>query len=168
MYAITKRLRPVLPAGVALLVGLSACNLNPFQPEENEAVLDFIYANELEEVDQIRFFQQYTYTYVNDQYVTIPTTTGDYLVEFTRSCPELRQNRFTSEMVDYRDDNRTLRARFDTIRGCRIGTIYEITQAQATELAELGDAPGADVYLPDDAGTEGDAEVGQEKETADE
>lgn len=160
MHTITKRLRSALPAGLSVLLGLSACNLNPFQPEENEAVLDFIYANELNEVDQIRFFQQYTYTYVNDQYVTIPTSSGDYLVEFTRTCPELRQTRFTPEMVDHRGDNRTLRARFDTIRGCRIGTIYEVTQAQAAELAELGDAPGADIYLPDDAGTEELAEEG--------
>ncbi len=160
MHAITKSLKPMLPAGLALLFGLPACNLNPFQAEENEAVLDFIYANELNEVDRIRFFQQYTYTYVNDQYVTIPTSSGDYLVEFTRSCPELRQNRFTPEMMDYRDDTRTLRARSDTIRGCRIGTIYEITQAQAAELAELGDAPGADVYLPDEARTEENADEG--------
>jgi hypothetical protein len=137
-----------------LTFGLGGCNLNPFQAEENEAVLDFIYTSELEEVDSIRFFQQYTYTYVNDQYVTIPTSSGDYLVAFTRSCPELRQNRFTPEMVDYRDDNRTLRARFDTIRGCRIGKIYEVTAAQAQELAELGDAPGEDIYLP----AEGDEE----------
>jgi Family of unknown function (DUF6491) len=154
-----KRIGTLLPAGLAAMFGLGGCNLNPFQAEENEAVLDFIYTSDLQEVDSIRFFQQYTYTYVNDQYVTIPTSSGDYLVELTRTCPELRQNRFTPEMVDYRDDNRTLRARFDTIRGCRIGKIYEVTAAQARELAELGDAPGEDVYLPGEGDEDAPAEA---------
>ena len=159
MQTSLKRIGTVLPAALATIFVLGGCNLNPFQAEENEAVLDFIYTSDLEEVDSIRFFQQYTYTYVNDQYVTIPTSSGDYLVEFTRTCPELRQNRFTPEMVDYRDDNRTLRARFDTIRGCRIGKIYEVTAAQAQELAELGDAPGEDIYLPGEGDEEAPAEA---------
>lgn len=163
MHTTLNRHLTALIAGIAAVFMLGGCNLNPFTPEENEAVLDYIYASELEEVDQIRFFQQYSYTYVNDRYVTIPTYAGDYLVEFTRTCPELRQSRFTSEMVDYPDDNRTLRARFDTIRGCRIGKIYEVTAAQAEELAELGDAPGDDVYLPDDVG---DVEEGEAEEAA--
>ena len=163
MQTILKQIGTILPAGLAAMFGLmfvlGGCNLNPFQEEENEAVLDFIYTSELKEVDSIRFFQQYTYTYVNDQYVTIPTSSGDYLVEFTRSCPELRQNRFTPEMVDYRGDNRTLRARYDTIRGCRIGKIYEVTAAQAQELADLGDAPGEDIYLPEEGEAEPSAEA---------
>jgi hypothetical protein len=138
-------------AVVGSLLAASGCSFNLFDAEETEAVRDFIFANDLEEVEQIRFFQNFSYTYVNDNYVTIPTNSGDYLVEFTRSCPELRQMQFTSDMVDRRDDNRTLRARFDTIRGCRIGKIYQITEEQRDELSALGDAPGEESYLPDDA-----------------
>lgn len=135
---------------VMATLAAGACSLTPSDAEEIEAVRDFIFASELEEVDQIRFFQQMSYTVINDQFVTIPTHAGDYLVELARICPELSQTRFTPEMIDYRDDNRTLRPRFDTIRGCRIGKIYEITEAQSKEIAELGDAPGDEVYLPDD------------------
>jgi Family of unknown function (DUF6491) len=135
---------------IAAALATGGCSFNLFEAEETEAVRDFIYANDLEEVEQIRFFQNYTYTYVNDNYVTIPTNSGDYLVEFTRTCPELRQMHFTSEMVDYRDDNRNLRARFDTIRGCRIGKIYQISEEQMDELSALGDAPGEESYLPED------------------
>lgn len=146
MHSTDKRLSPLLAAAFLL----SGCSFNLLEAEEGEAVVDYIYANELKEVDQFRYFQQFTYTYVNDQYVTIPTNSGDYLVEFARDCPELSQARFTPDMADVRDDNRTLRARFDTIRGCRIDKIYEISEAQREELSELGDAPGDDTYFPED------------------
>ena len=139
-----------LTAGLAAVFVLCGCSFNLLEPEEGEAVVDYIYANELKEVDQVRYFQQFTYTYINDRYATIPTYAGDYLIEFSRDCPELRQTRFTQDMADIRDDNRTLRARFDTIRGCRIGKIYEISETQSDELSELGDSPGDDVYFPED------------------
>jgi KaiC/GvpD/RAD55 family RecA-like ATPase len=139
-----------LSAVLATAFVLSGCGINLLEAEEGEAVVDYIYANELKEVDQFRYFQQFTYTYVSDQYVTIPTNAGDYLIEFATECPELRRDRFTPDMADVRDDNRTLRARFDTIRGCRIGKIYEISAEQRAELSDLGDAPGDDVYFPDD------------------
>ena len=91
-----------------------------------------------------------SYTYINDYYVTVPTRRGDYLIEFARDCRELRRRDFTPEMVDRRDNRNILRARFDTIRGCRIGTIYEITDEQRKELRALGDAPGDEVFIPED------------------
>ena len=68
--------------------------------------------------------------------------------EFQRDCWELRRNDFTPEMVDVRDNQNVLRARFDTIRGCRIGKMYEITAEQRVELTALGDAPGDEIFLP--------------------
>ena len=118
-------------------------------PQEIEAVRDYVAAAELEEVGEIRLREQLHYTYVNDRYVSIDTRRGDYLVEFLRNCWELRENQITPEMVDIRRDNNYLRARFDTIRGCRISTIYEITAGQREELKALGDAPGDEVFLPD-------------------
>lgn len=128
---------------------LSAC-VTAYNPQEIEAVRDYIAANDLEEVDQIRFYSQMSYTYLNDYFVTIPTRRGDYLAEFVSECRELRRQDFTPDMVDIRRDSNVLRARFDTIRGCRIGTFYEITEEQRNELRELGDAPGDEVFLPED------------------
>jgi hypothetical protein len=127
---------------------VAACSSTTTQPQEIEAVRDYVVANELEEVSQIRLREQMSYTYVNDRYVTIPTRRGDYLVEFSRDCWELRRNDFTAEMVDVRDNNNVIRARFDTIRGCRIGKMYEISKAQREELTALGDAPGDEIFLP--------------------
>ena len=33
-------------------------------------------------------------------------------------------------------------SRFDTIRGCRIGAIYALDEAEAAELENIGEAPG--------------------------
>ncbi len=136
----------ILPA----LLLIAGCSSTSTQPQEIEAVRDFVAAAQLEEVSEIRLRKTLRYTYVNDRYVTVPTRQGDYLVELRRDCFELRQNDFTPEMVDGRDNQNVLRARFDTIRGCYIGTIYEITESQREELRDLGDAPGDEIYLPDE------------------
>ena len=135
----------LLPA--ALL--LAACGTG-YNPQEIEAVRDYVAAAELVEVEQIRLTRSMSYTYINDRYVIVPTRRGDYLVDFNRDCFELRRQEWTPEMVDRRDNSNTLRARFDTIRGCHIGRIYEISDAQRVELKDLGDAPGDEIFLPED------------------
>ena len=134
----------ILPA----LLAVAACSSTTQRPQEIEAVRDYIVAAELEEVTEIRTREQLSYTYVNDRFVTIDTRRGDYLLEFNRNCWELRRNDFTPEMMDVRDNSNVLRARFDTIRGCRIGKMYEITADQSEELTALGDAPGDEIFLP--------------------
>ena len=133
---------------VPALLTIAACSSTTQRPQEIEAVRDYIVAAELEEVAEIRMRGQLSYTYVNDRYVTIDARRGDYLVEFNRDCWELRRNDFTPEMVDVRDNPNVLRARFDTLRGCRIGKMYEITAEQREELTALGDAPGDEIFLP--------------------
>ncbi len=128
-------------------LALTGC-VTGYNPQEIEAVRDYVAANDLEEVDRIRRSNQLSYTYINDYFVTIPTRRGDYLAEFISECRELRQT-FTENMMDERRDTTWLRARFDTIRGCRIGTFYVITEEQRKELRELGDAPGDEVFLPE-------------------
>jgi len=134
----------ILPA----LLAIAACSSTTQRPQEIEAVRDYIVAAELEEITEIRMREQLSYTYVNDRFVTIDTRRGDYLLELNRDCWELRRNDFTPEMVDVRDNPNVLRARFDTIRGCRIGKMYEITAEQREELTALGDAPGDEIFLP--------------------
>ncbi len=51
-------------------------------------------------------------------------------------------------MVDIRANSNVLHAKFDTIRGCKISRIFELTDAQSAELKVLGDAPGDEIYLP--------------------
>ncbi len=128
---------------------VGGCSMTTQTPREIEAVRDFVVAAELEEVAEIRLWRQMSYTHLNVRFVTIPTRRGDYLVEFQRDCRELNRIDITPEMVDIRANQHVLRAKFDTIRGCRIDKIYEISEAQSEELKVLGDAPGDEIFLPD-------------------
>lgn len=139
-------------------LAVSGCSTTTTQPQEIEATRDFVAANELEEVDEIRLDRQLTYNYVNDRYATVPTRRGDYLLEFQRNCHELRKTSFdlqrgdleNNPMVDVRDNTNLLRSKFDTIRGCRIAKMYEISDEQKEELKALGDAPGDEVFMNDE------------------
>lgn len=121
-----------------------------YEDEEIEATRDFIAANELQEVASFRINEQLNYRVVNAFFVTVDTRRGDYLLEFHTRCRALARRDFTPEMVDIRRDPNRIRARFDTIRGCMIGKIYPISNEQREELRELGDAPGEEIYLPDE------------------
>jgi len=131
-------------------LALSACSITTTQPQEIEATHDFVAASDLKEVSEIRLNRQLTYSYINDRFVTVPTRRGDYLLELQRNCHELRETIVDEKMYDTRDNTNILRARFDTIRGCRIATMYEITDAQKEELKALGDAPGDEVFVNDE------------------
>ncbi len=131
-----------------MIMVTGSCSTTP-PAREVEAVRDFVVAAELEEVAEIRLRRQMSYTDLNVRYVTIPTRGGDYLVEFQRDCRDLQRPDFTPEMVDVRYDRNVLRAKFDTIRGCRIARIYAITAEQSEELKVLGDAPGDEIFLPE-------------------
>lgn len=134
---------------VILLVLGSACT-TMHDEQEIEATRDFVAANQLQTVDEIRLYQQLNYRVINDYFVTVETRRGDYLLEFRTRCRALTQRDFQPHMVDVRRDPNRVRARFDTIRGCIIGTIYEVTEEQRDELRQLGDAPGDEIFLPDD------------------
>lgn len=134
---------------VILLVLISACS-SMSDEQEIEATRDFIAANQLQTVGEIRLYQQLNYRMINDYFVTVETRRGDYLVEFRSRCRALTQRDFQPHMVDIRRDPGRIRARVDTIRGCIIGEIYEVSEQQREELRQLGDAPGEEVFMPDD------------------
>ena len=140
----------MIKRAVPLAAVLVAACATPYDPQEVEAVRDFVAATELKPTNEIRYQGQMSYSYLNDRYVIIPTRRQDYLVELNRDCYELRRTDFNAEMVDRRVDTNRIRARFDTIRGCQIKTFYEVTDEQVKELKNLGDAPGEEIFLPDE------------------
>ena len=124
---------------LALALVLAACVTTRPQVDK-ESVEDFVSVRGLEQVDSIRTNTSEGYYELNEHYVIFQTRRGDYLFEFARRCWELGERRVTA---DKRWDNNTIRARFDTLRGCRIARIYGLTDAEAEELKQLGEAPGS-------------------------
>jgi hypothetical protein len=135
---------------VIALLALTGCSHSGTREQhgkETEAVKDFIVAAELPEVAKIYMVDEIRYFYVNDDFVIIPSKNDYYLVEFRGTCYQLRSRYWTSDMIDIRVTKRLLYAKFDTIRGCVVGRIYEISGPQLEELRYLGDAPGAGQFI---------------------
>ena len=140
------RLIPILIVTLTLTAcGGTVTRVGP--GKELEAVNDFVAASQLEEVHRIRLYDQIKWLYVNDHYVVLPERRGSHLIEFRSRCDELRETRWTVGMIDHRVSSRYLYSDHDTIRGCVIGHIYELSDAQLEELRYLGDAPGEEVFM---------------------
>ncbi len=103
---------------------------------KNDAVEDYIKVSELKEIDTIRKRGELHHTVVTENYIILRDQRSAYLAAFRQRCRELDEREVTP---DLRHDLKTLRARFDTYRGCRIQYLYEITEGQATELLQLGE-----------------------------
>lgn len=106
-----------------------------------EAVVDFIEVRSLEEVDAISSGGNDGWTQLNLEYLLYEGRRDTYLVEFARPCYELRDN--TRVTPDKRWDSNYIRARFDTIRGCRISRVFLLTEPEVAELENIGEAPGS-------------------------
>ncbi len=129
----------VIPIAL-VLVGCSATEEET--PSNVVAMQDYVAVAELAEVKRFRAPHQSTALEKldnNPRYVLMKPRRKIYLVEFTRDCWEL----FGGQRVtpDYRPEGDYLRPGRDTIRGCRIGRAFEIDQAQAEEIRDIGDAP---------------------------
>lgn len=136
----TKRINAL--TALMVLLFLNACVLGSLEKDENvvlqnDAIDDFIVVAELEEIDEIRALRHLRHKELTENYVILRDQRRAFLLEFTRRCHELRDTQVTP---DYRTDLRTLRARFDTFRGCRIDRLFEISEGQAKELEVLGES----------------------------
>ena len=106
-----------------------------------QAVRDFIELRQLEEVDSMRSDTRDSWSEIDETFILYKARRDTYLVEFSRRCWELRDN--TRITPDKRWDPNLVRARFDTIRGCRIAKIFALTEAEIAELENIGEAPGS-------------------------
>ncbi len=125
---------------VSALALLAACSSAPQTADETQTVRDYVEVGELEGVNYIRVYAHDSWSYLTDFFVLYEARSSDYLVEFRRRCRELQDNIVIA--ADRRYDHNRLRVNEDTLRGCRIGKIYPLTEAQAIELRNLGKGPG--------------------------
>jgi len=123
---------------VALIAGLFVVGCAANDDKRPDPVEDFIKVNELEETSEIRTFDRLDVRVLDDYYVIVESRRDYYLVHYSMRCGEGPWGRVTP---DIRRDSNVIRAREDTLRGCRIDAIYRIDAAQAEELRQMrGDA----------------------------
>jgi Family of unknown function (DUF6491) len=136
-----------LPVFFAMAV-LAACASQedaadePSTQDVTQAVRDYVSVRELTE---LRNMDSSTsgdnWEALSDWFLIYEGRNDSYLVEFGRRCYDLEDN--TRIIPDERRSANTISSRFDTIRGCRIHRIYELTEADLAELENLGAAPGS-------------------------
>lgn len=124
---------------------MGSCASEPTEPvpvvlDQDQVVRDFIEVRDLEEVDRMRGTERKSWEKVTPSYIIFRPRRGEFLVEFDRPCYEIWRSTFISA-----DDpmlHSVLRARFDRIRGCRIGRIFVLTKDDVVELEQLGVGAG--------------------------
>lgn len=128
---------------LAAFAMLGACASNETNPDaiekdpdelKKEAVEDFIEVTELESEDRIRYSGQLSHEVITEDYVFVRDNRNTWLVAFVHTCHDIES---TFIQPDIRHDTRTLRSRFDTIRGCRIRDIYPVTDGMVDEIEAL-------------------------------
>lgn len=114
---------------------ITACAGTVEIPADTQAVRDYVEVGELQEVDRMRSHVNDGWSVITDNYVLYRSRDGQFLLEFSRICHGLTDS--TRVTPDYRSDHNTIRSRFDTLRGCRIDKMYELTEAQVLEIEAL-------------------------------
>ncbi len=131
--------------GVAAIAcgGLFACSAQPPQEtmDKNQAVKDFIEVRELEQTDKLRSHRSKGWDEITNRYIIYRGHRQDYLVAFSQPCWQLSDTSWI--IADERSDPNYIRAKFETLRGCRIAEIYPLTSAEVAELENIGEPPGS-------------------------
>ena len=128
-------------ASLFVLMFLTAC-ASTGQEERVNAIKDFIEVNELEKTDSIRTFgrDQLQQHILNERFVIVNSRKDAFLLEYPYPC---RDDPLTQRpRPDIRRDANAIYAGSDTFRGCQISALYPITEDQAAELKNIGEAPG--------------------------
>ena len=117
-------------------LALSGC-VTVEDPPNVQVIRDLIAVGSLEEVEKLRVAHTPNYRALNDFFVAVMVGDQPYLVELRTRCRALRRSTMTPSMIDIRRDATYIRPSWDTIRGCEIKTIYEISEALLIEVLEI-------------------------------
>ena len=125
---------------IMLMLAIAGCAGTPREEDPGVvAIQDFIAVGELEPAKRIRTEMRNNYDVVNKRYLILESPHNTYLVEFQRNCTKLYSNHDAE--ADRRWNGRYLWPKADRIRGCLIGRIFEISEAEEAEIRAMGDAP---------------------------
>ena len=133
-----RRARKLILAGSPAL--FAGCAGTPGIPPETQAIRDYIEVGELQEVDSIRTRPTDSWAAATSYFVLYESRDGPVLLEFSHLCREMHDR--STVTPDRRYDHNIMRSRTDTLRGCRISSMYPLTEAQALEIEALANADG--------------------------
>lgn len=126
-------------ASIVILAGCASTDETVTQDTE-QAVRDFIAVRQLPTTDKVRTARDDQWQDIDENFILYLQRREAYLFEFARRCHELNE---LPVVPDRRDSSNTIRAKFDTLRGCRIANIYPLTEAEVSELRNIGESPGS-------------------------
>lgn len=130
-----------LPLLITLIfLGACATQEDGLTYDTEQAVRDFIEVRELETTDKVRTNNDDQWQDIDQNFVLYLKRRKAYLFEFARRCHELNEY---PVVPDKRDSGNTIRAKFDTLRGCRIDKMYPLTEDEVEELRNIGESPGS-------------------------
>jgi hypothetical protein len=124
---------------VALLSACASQERATTQDTE-QAVRDFIDVRELAETDDMRTSNRDRWDAIDQNFIIYEANKETYLIEFVRRCHELDE---LPVVPDSRHSGNLVRARFDTLRGCRIAKMFPLTEGEVAELKAIGESPGS-------------------------
>lgn len=132
-----------LAGAVCVLVLLAACAAQEetVGRDAEQAIRDYIEVRALPALPKISSSNYDRWDELDGKFVIYATRHEYFLVEFARHCYELQE---TPVVPDVRRERNVLRARFDTLRGCRVHRIYALTENDVAELLALGRPVGSD------------------------
>ena len=121
------------------LMALVACAGTPDEESalsKNDPIDDFIEVADLKEVNRFRYRGELHHKQISKDYIIVydGKDKSPHLLAFNRRCHNVSEEIATP---DRRYEARSLDARTDTYRGCRIRNLYELTPGQAIELSDL-------------------------------
>lgn len=121
---------------LVVVIGLGAC-VTVEDPPDVQAIRDLIAVGELQEVEKLRVAHTPNYRALNDFFVAVMVGEQPYLLEMRSRCRALRRSIMTSGDVDYRRDATYIRPNWDTVRGCEIANIYQISEENLIEILKM-------------------------------
>ena len=81
----------------------------------------------------VRYQEPLRWTYINDYFAILEARNGTHLIELAWECKDLNSSQIYADMADRRSKNGILRARVDSLRGCRIKSFYKLPEVDAVE-----------------------------------
>ena len=73
---------------------------------------------------------------INDYFAIMDTRDGPHLIELSWECEDFGNQSIYVDMADRREKRGILRAKVDTLRGCRIENFYKLPEVEGVEGIE--------------------------------